>query len=409
MRALGAGRDVGEGVAVLVDVDRDRRAALQLGPVRVAGGERLLAVLERHLRQELERLARASSTRSRRPGAAGRSRRGRPRRARGRARRRRRASASAARSRAARPPRRGGPCRRGRRARPSTRSAGLCAPQPEQLVDRDAGELPLQVVERRVERGAGRVLAGRQRRPRSRRAPRGRRRGRSLRARRAPIRRSGRSARSARPRRTRCAPSCRTSTWTTSATSCEEREIVNVSASANARDPGGDLHRASLVEMSSDRRRRIDLSHTIEDGMSTYPGLPGPIVCDYLSREASRRVYAPGYRVPDRRRDPVLEHRNVRRQPVPPLSRRDRHVAVAARPPRRPRRGRRRPSRARARARARGVRRDRGRRESGARADGLASPLAARPSTAPAATRSSPARRQSTCGTPAPRSSGSTR
>ena len=28
--------------------------------------------------------------------------------------------------------------------------------------------------------------------------------------------------------------------------------------------------------------------------MSTYPGLPGPIVCDYLSREASRRVYAPG-------------------------------------------------------------------------------------------------------------------
>jgi arylformamidase len=46
--------------------------------------------------------------------------------------------------------------------------------------------------------------------------------------------------------------------------------------------------------MSLDGRRRIDLSHTIEDGMATYPGLPGPIVCDYLSREASRRVYAPG-------------------------------------------------------------------------------------------------------------------
>jgi len=41
-------------------------------------------------------------------------------------------------------------------------------------------------------------------------------------------------------------------------------------------------------------RRRIDLSHAIEDGMETYPGLPGPIVCDYLSREASRGVYAPG-------------------------------------------------------------------------------------------------------------------
>jgi len=38
----------------------------------------------------------------------------------------------------------------------------------------------------------------------------------------------------------------------------------------------------------------IDLSHTIEHGMTTYPGLPGPLVCDYLSREASRGKYAPG-------------------------------------------------------------------------------------------------------------------
>src|SRR5688572_2364646 len=38
----------------------------------------------------------------------------------------------------------------------------------------------------------------------------------------------------------------------------------------------------------------IDLSHTIEDGMTTYPGLPGPLICDYLSREASRARYAPG-------------------------------------------------------------------------------------------------------------------
>ena len=38
----------------------------------------------------------------------------------------------------------------------------------------------------------------------------------------------------------------------------------------------------------------VDLSHTIEDGMATYPGLPGPIVCDYLTREASRATYAPG-------------------------------------------------------------------------------------------------------------------
>jgi kynurenine formamidase len=45
---------------------------------------------------------------------------------------------------------------------------------------------------------------------------------------------------------------------------------------------------------SSDGRTRIDLSHVVEDGMSTYPGLPGPIVCDYLSRERSRTIYAPG-------------------------------------------------------------------------------------------------------------------
>jgi arylformamidase len=38
----------------------------------------------------------------------------------------------------------------------------------------------------------------------------------------------------------------------------------------------------------------IDLSHTIENGMTTYPGLPGPVVCDYLSREASRAGYASG-------------------------------------------------------------------------------------------------------------------
>jgi arylformamidase len=38
----------------------------------------------------------------------------------------------------------------------------------------------------------------------------------------------------------------------------------------------------------------IDLSHTIEHGMTTYPGLPGPIICDYLSREASRAHYGPG-------------------------------------------------------------------------------------------------------------------
>ncbi len=38
----------------------------------------------------------------------------------------------------------------------------------------------------------------------------------------------------------------------------------------------------------------IDLSHTIVDAMVTYPGLPGPVISDHLSRVASRERYAPG-------------------------------------------------------------------------------------------------------------------
>jgi arylformamidase len=38
----------------------------------------------------------------------------------------------------------------------------------------------------------------------------------------------------------------------------------------------------------------IDLSHTVEHGLETYPGLPAPIICDFLSREASRTRYASG-------------------------------------------------------------------------------------------------------------------
>jgi arylformamidase len=38
----------------------------------------------------------------------------------------------------------------------------------------------------------------------------------------------------------------------------------------------------------------IDLSHTIEDGLVTYKGLPAPVICDFLSREQSRKIYAPG-------------------------------------------------------------------------------------------------------------------
>jgi kynurenine formamidase len=40
--------------------------------------------------------------------------------------------------------------------------------------------------------------------------------------------------------------------------------------------------------------RLVDVSHVVESGMITYRGLPAPLVCDYLSREASRKPYAPG-------------------------------------------------------------------------------------------------------------------
>ena len=38
----------------------------------------------------------------------------------------------------------------------------------------------------------------------------------------------------------------------------------------------------------------IELSHDVEDGMITYSGLPGPRICDHLSREDSRQHYAEG-------------------------------------------------------------------------------------------------------------------
>ena len=41
-------------------------------------------------------------------------------------------------------------------------------------------------------------------------------------------------------------------------------------------------------------RRLIDVSHTVEHGMVTYRGFPAPIICDWLSREASRAKYAHG-------------------------------------------------------------------------------------------------------------------
>lgn len=49
----------------------------------------------------------------------------------------------------------------------------------------------------------------------------------------------------------------------------------------------------SAVDLvSDDERRLVELSHPIVPGMITYPGLPGPQISPYLTREDSRVSYA---------------------------------------------------------------------------------------------------------------------
>jgi arylformamidase len=45
---------------------------------------------------------------------------------------------------------------------------------------------------------------------------------------------------------------------------------------------------------AADPPRMVDLSHTIENGMITYKGLPAPVITDHLTREASRARYTGG-------------------------------------------------------------------------------------------------------------------
>jgi arylformamidase len=40
--------------------------------------------------------------------------------------------------------------------------------------------------------------------------------------------------------------------------------------------------------------RLVDLSHTVYDGLITYPGLPGPVISEHLTFEASHAVYDEG-------------------------------------------------------------------------------------------------------------------
>jgi len=44
----------------------------------------------------------------------------------------------------------------------------------------------------------------------------------------------------------------------------------------------------------ADRTEIIDLSHVIEEGMTTYKGLPGPHICDFWERESTAANYDDG-------------------------------------------------------------------------------------------------------------------
>ncbi|GAA0884386.1 hypothetical protein GCM10009120_29840 [Sphingobacterium siyangense subsp. cladoniae] len=50
-------------------------------------------------------------------------------------------------------------------------------------------------------------------------------------------------------------------------------------------------HKRKPIDESMTEELLIDLSHTIEDGLITYKGLPAPHICDYLSREQSSQHY----------------------------------------------------------------------------------------------------------------------
>lgn len=50
----------------------------------------------------------------------------------------------------------------------------------------------------------------------------------------------------------------------------------------------------ACIEPAARLRRYVDLSHTIRDGLVTLKGFPAAAICDFMSREESRKHYAPG-------------------------------------------------------------------------------------------------------------------
>jgi arylformamidase len=71
-----------------------------------------------------------------------------------------------------------------------------------------------------------------------------------------------------------------------------ELDNLSVFAEAHKGTRAGPSDRAAVVPAGTGRI--VDLSHPITPGLITYPGLPGPEIRPYLTREQSRESYAPG-------------------------------------------------------------------------------------------------------------------
>jgi kynurenine formamidase len=55
-------------------------------------------------------------------------------------------------------------------------------------------------------------------------------------------------------------------------------------------------HRAHSGSRIASPLRLVELSHAIEHGMTSYPGLPGPEITQHLTREAAEVLFGPGVR-----------------------------------------------------------------------------------------------------------------
>lgn len=69
--------------------------------------------------------------------------------------------------------------------------------------------------------------------------------------------------------------------------------VMNVRILHEAHKGSRGVRRSAFDAGPAGDARIVDLSHPIEAGMITYPGLPGPEIGEFLTREASRARYAP--------------------------------------------------------------------------------------------------------------------